>query len=412
MSQLDEFKKLEQLVKDIYLIADPGVIKFLCCCIISHRLPADPTWSFLVSPPSGGKTELLNCLTKVKGIYPLSSLTPHTFLSGQKRAGKETSLLTRLQNAILTFKDFTTVLSMQPDARNELYGQFREIYDGKMSKEFGTGETKTWKGKISFLAGVTTEIHLARELYSSMGERFALYQIIQPDRMAGMEVAMKNAREMNMPEIREKLQDDFKYFLDEVIKMPEKNPQLPKEIEDYLKKLSDLSTRAGTRVVRDPRSNTKEISFVHDATMPFRFATQLITYGMSLMVLNDGPMLPEDEHILFKIALDSIDKSRRMVLQELTKYTDVTTSGLATALHRPTTTIRRICEDLDALEMLDRTKQSNKDVWALKDEFKETMSRFEGIEMLNTKLTDEPEAEDAPLPMDDLQQAFPGSEVV
>ena len=176
MSQLDEFKKLEQLVKDIYLIADPGVIKFLCCCIISHRLPADPTWSFLVSPPSGGKTELLNCLTKVKGIYPLSSLTPHTFLSGQKRAGKETSLLTRLQNAILTFKDFTTVLSMQPDARNELYGQFREIYDGKMSKEFGTGETKTWKGKISFLAGVTTEIHLARELYSSMGERFALYQ--------------------------------------------------------------------------------------------------------------------------------------------------------------------------------------------------------------------------------------------
>ena len=297
---------------------------------------------------------------------------------------------------------------MNPDARSELYGQFREIYDGKMSKEFGTGETKSWKGKISFLAGVTTEIHLARELYSSMGERFALYQIIQPDRKEGTKVAMRNAREMKMADIRLNLQDKFKYFLDEVIKIPEIVPTLDPDMEDYLQDLGDLSTKAGTRIVRDMRSNTKEITFVHDPTMPFRFATQLITYGMSLMVLNNGPLKPMDEHILFKIALDSIDKNRRMVLQEMTKFTEVTTAGLATALHRPTNTIRRIAEDLDALEMLDRTKQGNKDVWVLKDEYKKTRSRFEGIPMLEARMTDEAE----PLSMEDLQQSFPGAEEV
>ena len=127
------------------------------------------------------------------------------------------------------------------------------------------------------------------------------------------------------------------------------------------------------------------------------------------MVLNNGPLQPMDEHILFKIALDSIDKNRRMVLQELTKNSEATTQGLAMSLHRPTPSIRTICQDLDALEMLDRTKASNKDLWVLKDEFKKTMSRFEGIEMLNSKLTDEPEPEETPVPLEEIQAAFPGA---
>ena len=87
-------------------------------------------WPLLVSPPSGGKTEVIRALTGVTEVYPLGSLTAQTFVSGI--AGKRNaSLLRRLDDmgkSFLTFKDFTTVLTLHGDARAEILAQLREIY--------------------------------------------------------------------------------------------------------------------------------------------------------------------------------------------------------------------------------------------------------------------------------------------
>ena len=42
---------------------------------------------------------------------------------------KDASLLPQINGQIMLFKDWTTVLSMQRDARAEIFSQFREIWE-------------------------------------------------------------------------------------------------------------------------------------------------------------------------------------------------------------------------------------------------------------------------------------------
>lgn len=378
--------EVEKLIRSVYLLSDPGVIKLLAAAVISHRLLADPVWCFIVGPSSGGKTELITALSEVKGIYPISSLTANTFISGQKRLGKETSLLLKLTNHIISIKDFTTLLTTHKDTREEIMGQLREIYDGAYKKDFGTGDAVDWKGKVGLIAGVTTVIYIAKQLYSAMGERFVMYHLIQPDREAGTERAMDNADTIR--EKRQEIKIAFKEYLDNTVKIPERLPPLDPHLKAELIQLAEFSTRARSPIERDWRSSSKEMTFVHDPEMPFRFAMQLTTLAQALRVIDGGELNDTSRNILYKITLDSIDKQRRMCLQELTRYEKVETAGLATKLNYPTTSVRRWLEDLNALQLIDRIKSGKADKWEIKPEYRKLMEKFEGIEMLNYELVE------------------------
>src|SRR3990167_4515917 len=175
-----ELKKLQSLFEGVYLIKDQYILKMLLAGVISQRLPSDPVWFIIVASSSSGKTEFINAISNCDGVVPLSTLTPKTFVSGVKLAGgKEASLLLNLNkgtdmegDGILAFKDLTSLLSERHEDRSVIMGQLREIYDGKYSKSFGTGQTVDWKGKITIIAGSTYAIHQLKQAYSALGERF------------------------------------------------------------------------------------------------------------------------------------------------------------------------------------------------------------------------------------------------
>src|SRR3990167_5437867 len=146
MEKRGELKKLQVAVAKVYLVADPYAVKFLVANMISHKLGMDPVWSVLVAPSGGGKSEFINMLSACRDVYPLSTLTSHTFISGMKKTGQDTSFLLKIKdknkenNGIITFKDMTSLLSENQEDRSAIMGQLREIYDGKYNKAFGTGE--------------------------------------------------------------------------------------------------------------------------------------------------------------------------------------------------------------------------------------------------------------------------------
>lgn len=391
------FEELAKLIYETYLVVDPGILKLLCASVIAHRLPADPVWIFIVAGSSGGKTELLNALNDIPNVHPLDSITSNTFLSGQQRAGKETSLLHRIKNGILTMKDFTTILSMQRDARGEIFGQLRKIYDGEFSKSFGTGEDKTWRGKITLVSGVTTSIYTMGSMYADMGERFIMYAMIMPDRKEVSRRAIANVTGIDMKQRRLDIRAAMVQYIESVA-IPDTMPTIAPEFQEELIALANLATLARSAVDRDYRSPNKEITFVHDSEMPTRFASQLVTLAGGLIVMNGGKLLETDKHILYKITLDSIHKIRRRCLQELTKYTKSDTAGMATRLQLPTNSVRRYLEELNALGLVDRIKESaNKDIWILRDEYRQVMSSFDGIEMLSAVLDENTKEETEPV---------------
>lgn len=384
-----DFLHLEEIVKNVLLVKDEGVIKLLCAAVIGTRLSAQPIWLFLVAGSGGGKTEFILALSKVKGIYFLSSLTKNTFISGQKRAGKQTSLLKQdeMQDAILTFKDFTTVLTINKDEKQEIMGQLREIYDGSYKKGFGTGEAIEWTGKIGLIAGVTSVIHSQRDWYAVMGERFIMYSLKQPGRIEATKRAFDNTGLMK--QYQEEMQNAFAKFLNDQLEIPEKLPKIEQDLEDEILKLSEFTTRARSIIEREKYA-AKNIQFVHEKEMPTRFASQLRVIASALMVINKGEFLTDrDKNILYKLALDSIPSQRRIVLKQLIYYKTVDTKGLALKLRMETPTVRIALDDLNVLNIIKRysgTKRS--DEWEMEPNYRSLLAEYEDIRLTDEILTE------------------------
>lgn len=402
MPEIKTFQQLQDEFDKVLLLRDRGILRVLCATVIGNRLDINPIWLFLVAGPSSGKSEFLESLNGMsfeKGgfIHPISTLTTNTFASGQKRDGMETSLLHKLKNGIMIFKDFTSIISKQREATQEIMGQLREIYDGSFVKETGTGYRISWKGRIGLIAGITTIIDYEANSFASMGERFIQYKIIAPDRIEALRKAWDNAFDIKAK--REHLQECMKSYIEYALEnMTEEKIELEKDIRENIFEIANFTAIARSGVKLDFR--TGKVTFVPEKEMPMRIAMQLYGIACGISILDSiEPLVQEsrknnltasDVALLYKIALDSIPTQRRLTLINLAKYKGgVTTAGLATKLRYPTETVNNWLSQVNALGFCERMKGGREDVWMLKEEFRGTIEKFEQVRSVDSDLTED-----------------------
>ena len=361
-----DFATLEETIHKWLLINDKGLIRVLVGTVVANKLKADPVWLFIIAAPGGSKTELIRGLNKVDKVYSISDLTPQTFLSGEKN-NKTGSLLLRLPfGTIFTYKDFTTVLTMHRDKQQAIISQLREIFDGYYRKEFGTGETKDWVGKIGFIAGVTTVIDRHHEIYSVLGERFVQYRPIQPDRIALAKKAISNSGGEDL--MREEIQKAMADYISG-IKIPEEKVAIPDWLVDKVAHLASFVVKARSGIIRESY-HTREIEQIPDPELPTRLAKQLITLATAFSLMNNGQFTEDDYSLIYKIGLDSLPAKRKLTIEALLKQEDyLETSEFAIAIGYPTNTTRRILEDLQGLQLIDKQPKwkGNNDGWKIKN---------------------------------------------
>lgn len=390
-----KFKELQDITNTWMMQADPHALKVMAATVIANRLPGDPIWIFLIGPSSGGKTMMLSMLNKLEEIYPLSNLTPNTFVSGQRNVP---GLLFEINGKILTFKDFTTILQLYQEARNEIMSQLREIYDGSYRKLYGTGEERAWTGKIGFIAGVTSVIDVTSQLYSALGERFIQYRLITPDRseVALYAVNSSSRKKVTQDEAKKQVQEYFARYIKGVKESidPDEEMTTSDEQRRQLVRITDFATLARSPVMRDS-GPAREVYFKPTSEMPARFTQQLHHIMMAMMFMNryeksiagvkpketDSDITEDDELAIYKIALDSIPMMRRIVLQKVTEYDSATTAVIAALTNYPTNTTRRNLEDLNVLGIIDRIKdEANKaDRWKIKDKYRKIMEEYDHV---------------------------------
>lgn len=370
------FAELEARIKRWMLLADSGVIKFLCAVYIANHLERDPIWIFLVGPSGGGKTELMSAFFDLKDIYVMSLLTPTTFLSGMP-GNNDASLLPQVEGKTLVFLDWTNMLDMNKDARKEIMGQLRDIYGGYLRKAFGNGKIREWRGKIGVMACVTSMVDFSQQASGAMGERFINYRILMPDRKEVARRALANGDRQT--EMRKDLKDAVYSFF-KGLEIPSEPPELPTEVNEELVRVSNFATLARSCVIRD-YGFKKEVVFVPSAEMPTRVTQQLKTIAVALMIVNGGEYRQEDMEIIYKIALDSIPQTNRIVIRQLAKFPNQTTKDVATALGYPTAPIHLYLENLGMLGVVKRSagKDTSEggiaDRWALRSDFADIFNR-------------------------------------
>lgn len=403
----EEIKTIEALeaeVDKVFLMKDRGIVRVVCATVIANRMNLEAVWLLLVAPSSGGKTEMISALNGLKDIiHPVSDLTVNTFASGQQKAGQETSLLFKINNGILTFKDFTSVLSKNKDARKEIMSQLREIYDGEYTKRTGTGKDIKWRGKSGAIAGSTEVVYRHLEELSAMGDRFIMYNIEQPDRRKVAKRALQNAHKIK--DQREHLQACFAHYIRYIIEhLDEEEIKISEEIQDDLLDVADFSTQVRSAVINDFKTGIVE--FVPSKEMPMRMTQQLSNLASAFIAMrraepnsqsHTNKLTELEAKILYKTALDSIPRTRRDALYPLAEYLGgVHTVGLAQHLNLPTASTRKYLEQLSALNICKRQRDSGPqgDLWKIEEKYRPILVKIKDIKTIDKVMIGVPEEEE------------------
>ena len=372
---LAEFKAV---IKSHLLIKDDTIIDVIIAAIVANFLEADPLWLLLIGPPSSGKTELLNTISKLPFIYMLSNLTPSTLISGkQKKNGFDPSLIYLLNDKIIVMKDFTTVLDMRPDNKKEILSQLREVYDGYYSKAFGSsngGEVKKeWSGHIGFLGACTPAYDKHYAVIGTMGDRFLLYRCGDDDVGIDLGLVALEALGGEKP-MREKMQQAAQRYFNQFKGKDFYHIPVEDGIKRRIATLATLCASFRCPVSRDHWD--REIDYKPQPEGPQRLSKQLFQMALALTYAYGEKEI--NEFILAtvaKIARDLMSDNRRSVIEFLYRNSSspLTTTEIATAVDLPSNTALRLLEDFMVLKVLKRERESTEQgkpyYWSMRQRF-------------------------------------------
>ncbi len=356
---------------------DTGALDAMLGTVAANRLEGDPVWMLLVGPPGGGKSELLNAVSKLYDSHPTGTLTEAALLSGtpkkeQDKSAKGGLLHSIGDRGIIVCKDFGSVLSMHTDARSRVLAALREVYDGEWTRHVGTdgGRTLHWEGRVGLVGGCTPSIDRHHAVMGAMGERFTLYRLPKIDGKIQARAAIRHAgREREM-------RGELAQAASEILENLSEPQDLNSDEMDYLIDLAAFVVRARSAVERDGYS--REIELVSEPEAPGRLIIVLTRLLDGLDAI--GCDRTTAFAVVTKAAMDSIPALRMTVLDALLEHGQLDTNQAAAAARHPSTTTRRALEDLVAHHLIDMQRgeaaSNAPHRWELSEEARTALERL------------------------------------
>jgi DNA-binding transcriptional ArsR family regulator len=319
----------------------------------TNKLAGDPPWLMVISGSGNAKTETVNSVSEVERTIAISTIASEgALLSAVSKKNKQATggLLRQLgDTGILVIKDFTSIVSGDRKARQQILAALREVHDGRWERTVGIsgGLTITWKGRIIVIAACTTTWDSAYSVLAAMGPRFVtIRSSARTGRSNAGKRAIRNAGTEST--IRDEISQAVAILIADAQLSPD-NAKLTEDEEDDLVAAADLVTRARTGVELDYQSNVIDS---HEPEMPTRFAKQLVLIfrGAMAIGIDRGPAMA----LALRCARDSIPPIRLIVLNDLAAndIEDCRVIDIATRLRKPWSTIRRTLDALYVLELV------------------------------------------------------------
>ncbi|SRX81554.1 DUF3854 domain-containing protein [Mycolicibacterium parafortuitum] len=355
---------------------DTDALDAVLATVAVERLDGDPLWLLLISGSGNAKTETVQALDGAGAIITstISSCGALLSATAKKERSKEATggLLRKLEpRGVLVVKDVTSILSMSGDARAEVLGAFREVYDGRWSRNVGTdgGLTLEWVGRIAVVGAVTTAWDKAHAAIASMGDRFVL---VRMDSTTGRQAAGRKA--IGNTGFEELMRRELAAAAAGVLAGMNTTATVLTEVEtNVLLAAADLVTLARTGVEYDYRGDVID---AHAPEMPTRFAKQLA------QVVRGAVSIGVDRNRALRLAIrcarDSMPPLRLAIIDDVAKHPESSTAEIRKRLGKPRATVDRQLQALHMLEVLDCDEQET--VWGGKDVTRWYYRLADGIE--------------------------------
>lgn len=304
----DVCRKWLYIENDEYIDVSFGVV-------FANRLDVKPVWLYLVAPPGGGKTEIVQSFEGHPTIYALTTLTSKTLMSGKipepgKKEEKDPSLLPKLDGKILVIKDFTSILSLRSDEIREIFGQLRDAYDGTSRAVYGTGKDTMYKSRFGIIAAVTNVIDRHRTSHTILGERFLTYRLPKLSE-AEIEARTEMAAESKSAKAQEK---EIKEAAHAVLDLKTKPAGISKELKKELVKIARFVAVARAGIRRDRQS--KDIEAPPAPEVPTRIVKQFVSLAQGIAMAREREEVTTDEvKLVGNVALGSVPPMRLEILR-------------------------------------------------------------------------------------------------
>ncbi|KKN74276.1 hypothetical protein LCGC14_0392150 [marine sediment metagenome] len=338
-------------------------IKIMLATAQSTCIPKNPVWLFLVGPASGGKTTLLDTMRAHQATHFESTIRRQSLVNGWRGEGGDPSILPKLDAKTFVLKDYTEVLRMSSDAREEVWSTLRGAYDGTVERVFGNGVERRYKSHFTMLAGVTSEIHGHSQ--ATIGERFLKFQIMKKTLFSSFDQSMQAIYTIGLePERESDLQEGVARFLkrkpifcgnEPAINNRVMKALLPQKYQARIARLGDLIGLLRAQVDRE-QYHRDTIKYRPQQESGSRLAQQLVRLSLGLVSVLSKPALDDEVYaIVERVALDTAIGWHLDVVQALMMDGGVSDRAkLTEATGIPRSNLERHLENLLMLKVVTR----------------------------------------------------------
>lgn len=328
---------------------DKAALHGMLATIAGQRLEGDPVWLLLVGGSGDAKTETVQSAAGAGAIVTSTITSEGALLSGssqKERAKDATGGLLRVMgdHGVLVIKDFTSILSMNRDARSTVLAALREVYDGKWERNVGSdgGKTLPWTGRIVVIGAVTTAWDSHHAVIASMGDRFVVLRLdSKRNRLSKGRQALDNVG------AEKKMREELAEAVGRVLAGINTTPVvLTKDEREQLLRAADLVTAGRSSVETDYKGDPID---AHMPETPTRFTKQLaqIVRGACAFGIDRVQAM----QLAMRCAHDSMPPARLSVLECLATGSK-TVEDVIDELERPRTTVTRWLDSLKLLSLV------------------------------------------------------------
>jgi len=285
----------ERLGKWLFLPRTDYIEVILATVISNQYKEGSPLFTFIMSPSGDAKSTIVKALEGLDGykVKRLDRITKNTFATGmtvRKKGGKVEKLpdlgdQLKDTSTILLIPDLACMTSLRSEDKKEIWGTFRTLYDGDITKDTGSGVHTMYSNcHVTIVACSTTALKSEVLIHQHLGSRELIYETPtnKKHNKRKMQMSRKNFKR------RAEMNKDIRYLIQSFLSGKKFNDDydIPdhifSKIEDASEKLSILRAHAPA----DYRSQYKELIEDVSPEVPVRLCEQLQLMYYSLHSLD------------------------------------------------------------------------------------------------------------------------------
>jgi len=202
-------------------------LEMIMCFTASRKDVENPPWLSLVSPPSTGKSFLLEMFDHPTVSLIVDDFTDNALASGRPNvdAAEVNSMLDDSDGRNLIIHDMSAVFGQRADKVNKFISSLTNAYGGRYRKYSPGSGNRMHHSRTTIIVGMTNQTYKGHRKYmTKLGNRFLFYSLKRPTYMK----LKPSTRDFDRDEMRL----DICALQQEILAMPQ--PSIPQPVDDYL----------------------------------------------------------------------------------------------------------------------------------------------------------------------------------